>query len=115
MEDQIFKLQRSIRISTHTSLKLFVTIAKHINCQKYKLYFRPSTTCTLSHLTCLRLFFGLFALLKKWNNVYEDVAHDGDGDVAHDSDGDVAHDSDGDVAYDGDVCDVFAFWSLALQ
>ena len=49
------------------------------------------------------------------NNVDEDVAHDGDGDVAHDSDGDVAHDSDGDVAYDGDVCDVFAFWSLALQ
>ena len=48
------------------------------------------------------------------NNVDEDVAHDGDGDVAHDSDG-VAHDSDGDVAYDGDVCDVFAFWSLALQ
>ena len=60
---RFLELQRSIRISTYPSLKLFVTIAKHINCQKYKLYFRPSTTCTLSHLTCLRLFFGLFALL----------------------------------------------------
>ena len=101
---RFLELQRSIRISTHPSLKLFVTISKHIDRQKYKLYIRPSITCTLSHLTCLLRFMTIeqcwgcclwwwwWCCLWWWWWCYSWWWYDGDG--------------------DGDVCDVFAFRAL---
>ena len=104
MENQISQIAA---FNTDLNISELETVCHH--CKTYQLseiqiVFSPKYNLYFITLDMSETVFRAFCVAKKWNNVYEDVAHDGDGDVAHDS--------DGDFAYDGDVCDVLPFGAL---